>query len=248
MLAELLAQPGHAFGSRVGHVRLDEERVAQGHFEVVEPVADQRLKGNGIDIVRLNALEDLGVEVDRLFLGKPQQDTAKTDVLITADQLEMELTESEATAELGLGWASAPPPCDRSRWPPPSCAGARGRAPAPCMDSGSSADARLDGREATSRREDRVRRVAQVAGPVVHASMARNNQAEEDENQATHGSTSSRCGRVRRCSCLRSSRGAVSKQDGELMAGQSAFRSSSWKRKPLRSDSRPRHRSVVAVR
>ena len=34
------------------------------------------------------------------------------------------------------------------------------------------------------------------------------------------------------CSCLRSSRGAVSEQEGERLAGQFTFRRSSWKRKP----------------
>ena len=63
------------------HVRPDEERVAQGHFEVVEPVADQRLEGDGIDIVVLDPLEDFVVEVDRLLSRQPQEHAAEAGVL-----------------------------------------------------------------------------------------------------------------------------------------------------------------------
>ena len=90
----------HTFRSRRGRVRLDEDRVAQRHLEIVEPVADQRLERHRIDITRLDALENLVVKVDGLFLRQPKQDIAKTAVGITAVELEMNLAEAKATAEV----------------------------------------------------------------------------------------------------------------------------------------------------
>ena len=63
-----------------------------------------RIKGSKrhrIDIAGLDALENLVVKVDGLFLGQPQQDIAKTAVGITAVELEMNLAEAKAAAEVG---------------------------------------------------------------------------------------------------------------------------------------------------
>ena len=96
-----LTQLGEAGGRRGRGVGLDEDRVAQGDFKVVEPVADQRLKVHGIDVAGLDALENLIVEIDGLFLWQPQQYVAEAAVGITAVELEVNLAEVKAAAEVG---------------------------------------------------------------------------------------------------------------------------------------------------
>ena len=144
--SKLLAQPGHPFRRGGGHVGFQEKRVAEGHFQVVEPVTNQRLQRNGIDIMGLDPLQHLVVEVDRLLPRQPQQDAAKARVLVAPDQLVMDLAEPEPAAELGPAGPALQQPCGRSRWRPPSCARVPGRALAPSRPRASSAAPRLDGR------------------------------------------------------------------------------------------------------
>ena len=84
-----------------GRVRLQEQGVAECHFQVVQPVANQWLQRNGIDIVRLDPVQNLGIQVDRLLPRKPQKNTAKAHVLVTPDQLEVEFAEPEPATVLG---------------------------------------------------------------------------------------------------------------------------------------------------
>ena len=97
---ERLAEPGDPLRRGRGRVGLEEDRVAEGHLEVVEAVADQRLEGHGIDVVGLDALEDLVVELDGLVLRQGEQDVAEAAVRIAAVQLEMDLAEPKPAAEI----------------------------------------------------------------------------------------------------------------------------------------------------
>ena len=86
-----------AAGRRVG---LEEDRVAERDLEVIEAVADQRLQRHGVDVVRLDPLEDLVVELGGLIVRQGEQDVAEAGVRVAAMQLEVDLAEPEPPAEL----------------------------------------------------------------------------------------------------------------------------------------------------
>ena len=69
-----------ALGGGRRRVGLDENRVAQRDLEVVEPVADQRLERHRVDVVGLDAFDDLVVEIDGLIVRQAKQDIAKAGV------------------------------------------------------------------------------------------------------------------------------------------------------------------------
>ena len=85
-------------------------------------MTDQRLEGHLINVVGLNAIENLVVQVGGLLVGQSKQDVAEADVGIAAVQLKMDLAQAEATAEIDRGWANVQRRRDRSRWPPTSSA------------------------------------------------------------------------------------------------------------------------------
>ena len=60
----------------------------------------ERFKENRIDVVRLDPLEHLVVEIDRLFVRQPQEDGAKTRVGVAAIQPEVDLAKPEPSAEV----------------------------------------------------------------------------------------------------------------------------------------------------
>ena len=98
--AEGLAEPRDTFRHGGRGVRVQKRGIAQRDLEVVEPVPDERLERHGVNVVILDSLEDLVIEVGGLILGQGEQDPAKAGVGIAAMQLEMDLAEAEAAAEL----------------------------------------------------------------------------------------------------------------------------------------------------
>ncbi len=88
-------------GRRGRGVGLDEDRVAEGHLEVVESVAHQGLERHGVDIIGLDAFHDLVVEIDGLLLRQAEQHVAKAGIEIAARELEVDLAEPEPAAEIG---------------------------------------------------------------------------------------------------------------------------------------------------
>ena len=95
------AEPIHPLGGRPGCIGAQEGRVAERDLHVVEPAADERLQGHGVDVMRLDPIEQLVVQVHRLLAGEPEQDLAEALVLVAADELAMRLAEAAAAAELG---------------------------------------------------------------------------------------------------------------------------------------------------
>ena len=100
VLPERLAEPLHALGRGRRRVGLDEDRIAESDLEVIESVPDQGLERHRIDVVGLDALEDLIVELDRLIVRQAQQNLQEAAVGVAAVQLEMDLAQSEAAAEI----------------------------------------------------------------------------------------------------------------------------------------------------
>ena len=98
---ERVAQPGDAVRSCRGGVGFHKDRIAEGDLEIVEAVADQRLERHGIDVARLDALENLVVKIDGLFVGQAEQDIAKAAVGVAAVELEMDFAKTKPAAEIG---------------------------------------------------------------------------------------------------------------------------------------------------
>ena len=101
LVGEGRAEPIHPLGGRPGCIRAEERRVAEGDLHVVEPPADERFQGDGVDVMRLDPIEQLVVQVHRLLAGEPEQDLAEALVLVAADELAVRLAEAAAAAELG---------------------------------------------------------------------------------------------------------------------------------------------------
>ena len=100
VLTQGVAQPVDSLGRGRRRVGLDEDRVAQGHLEVVESVAHQGLERHGVDIIGLDAFHDLVVEIDGLLVRQAEQHVAKAGIEIAAGELEVDLAEPEPAAEI----------------------------------------------------------------------------------------------------------------------------------------------------
>ena len=86
---------------RPGCIRAQEGRVAEGDLHVVEPPADERFQRDGVDVMRLDPIEELVVQLHRLLAGEPEQDLVETLVLVASDELAVRFAEAAAAAELG---------------------------------------------------------------------------------------------------------------------------------------------------
>jgi hypothetical protein len=91
----------HPLRGRPGCIRAQEGRVAEGDLHVVEAPPDERFQRDGVDVMRLDPVEQLVVELHRLLAREPEQDLVEALVLVATDELAVRFAEAAAAAELG---------------------------------------------------------------------------------------------------------------------------------------------------
>ena len=79
-----LAEPSDPLRDVLARVGGEELGVAERDLQVVKPPADERLQRDGVDVLRLDPLEQLIVERQRLVARQPEQDLAEALVLVAA--------------------------------------------------------------------------------------------------------------------------------------------------------------------
>ncbi len=167
-------------------VGLEERRVAEGHLEIVEAVADQRLERHRYRrswsrSARAPRRRDRG-----LIVRQAQQDVAEAGVGVAAVQLEMDLAEPEPAAELGAAGPALDGRRDRSRSRRTSCAPVPGRGRFPSRRRDRRQLAAVGGRGSAAE-EARRRIEPRRPTPVDSGRQSQEQPRQEAREQATHG-------------------------------------------------------------